>query len=153
MKPLDSKGKLARDWLKRAKGDFAVARELAPKGPQFFVFSLFHSQQAVEKGLKGFMVWHELYFKRVHDIATLGSACRSKFPKVAQAARTADFLTRHAVTTRYPGEDEDPNKAETMHGLRVAKALLKEVFKHLPSEIHPEGFVKRSRTVKVSRKK
>ena len=106
MQPLDPKLKLTGDWLRRAAGDLAVARELVPKGPSFFVFALFHAQQSVEKALKGFLLWHDFTFKRVHDIATLGRICRSQFPTVAEAASKAGFLTKHAVTTRYPGEFE-----------------------------------------------
>jgi hypothetical protein len=33
---------------------------------------LFHSQQAAEKALKGFLTWHDVPFRRVHELDQLG---------------------------------------------------------------------------------
>jgi hypothetical protein len=30
--------------------------------------ALFHSQQTAEKALKGFLTWHDIAFRRVHEL-------------------------------------------------------------------------------------
>ena len=143
---MNAKEKLTADWLKRASGDLRVAKQVVAMGPQFFVFVLFHAQQTAEKSLKAFLVWNEIPFKYVHDIATLADLCLGKDPSLAEIAKEADSLTKYAVNSRYPGEDHDPDAQETKHGLKVAEKVFTEVLERIPKGIHPKKAIKKKRT-------
>ena len=52
----------AKEWLKKAETDLKVANILIREG--IYDYSLFHSQQAVEKYLKAFLTYHNNTFAR-----------------------------------------------------------------------------------------
>ncbi len=60
----------ARDWLRRARSDFALAR-VGPQPDVMYNELCFHAQQTVEKCLKAILVDRNIEFPRVHNIAYL----------------------------------------------------------------------------------
>jgi HEPN domain-containing protein len=54
----------ARQWLRFAGEDMASADQLFRASPPLLKQSLFHCQQAGEKALKGFLVYHEQPFRK-----------------------------------------------------------------------------------------
>ena len=64
------KNKLAKEWLDRGKQDLEVAQILFSK-KNYFGVVLFHIHQAVEKYLKGFLIYHGWKLKKIHDIELL----------------------------------------------------------------------------------
>ena len=42
--------------------------------------SVFHSQQAAEKAIKGFLTFHQIAFRKTHNLTDLGSQCASGDP-------------------------------------------------------------------------
>jgi hypothetical protein len=73
----------AAAWLQFAADDLDTARVLLGAMPPRVRQSLFHAQQAAEKSLKAFLIWHEQPFPLTHDLARLlntpvnTAACRS----------------------------------------------------------------------------
>lgn len=62
-----------QSWLRKASSDLRYAEiDLAarPAAPEDAVF---HCQQAVEKALKAFLVWHDEPFQKTHDLGKLGN--------------------------------------------------------------------------------
>ncbi len=51
------KNQLVKEWLERGKNDLETAKILISK-VDFFDVILFHIHQAVEKYLKGFLIFH-----------------------------------------------------------------------------------------------
>jgi hypothetical protein len=72
MTPEDLRRNEAVRWLAVAVKGMNAARILAPLEP---AASLFHSQQAAEKALKGFLAFHNVPFRKIHDIKELGEQC------------------------------------------------------------------------------
>jgi HEPN domain-containing protein len=66
--------------------------------------ALFHCQQAAEKGLKAFLTWHKVPFRRVLNLEETGRLCVSIDPTLATIAKRAEALTAYAWRLRYPGE-------------------------------------------------
>lgn len=68
-------GDLPRDeaakWLLQASKDRNAAQALLTVEPSR---SVFHSQQAAEKALKAFLTFHQIAFRRTHDLRDLGRA-------------------------------------------------------------------------------
>lgn len=62
--------KLAKEWIQKGQDDLRNANVLLKEGGTIDAVC-FHSQQAVEKFLKAFLVFHGLRIKRIHSLVTL----------------------------------------------------------------------------------
>jgi hypothetical protein len=63
----------ARAWLAKAAQDLRRVDLLLAADPPDPEGGLFHSQQAAEKALKGFLTWHDVPFRRVHELDESGT--------------------------------------------------------------------------------
>ena len=61
----------AKEWLARADRDLSVAARVLSGDDPFPDAAAFHSQQAAEKALKGFLAAHEVPFPKTHDLERL----------------------------------------------------------------------------------
>ena len=63
------KAEYIRNWLFRANEDIAVINDLINFGTEYYTSTIcFHAQQATEKFLKVFLVYHNVDFPRTHDV-------------------------------------------------------------------------------------
>jgi HEPN domain-containing protein len=67
-------------WLIKALVDLRAAEHLLVAQPPLTGLALFHAQQAVEKTLKAFLSWHDIPFRKTHDLSVLGQQCLLKNP-------------------------------------------------------------------------
>jgi HEPN domain-containing protein len=72
MTPGELLRKEAVKWLDQAAKDRNSARALVAVEASR---SVFHSQQAAEKAIKGFPTLHQIAFGRTHDLTDLGLQC------------------------------------------------------------------------------
>jgi HEPN domain-containing protein len=91
----------------------------------------FHAQQCVEKYLKAILVMRQIEFAKIHDLRILIKLVPSSL-RVDLAVEEQDWLSKFAVVTRYPGEDEPISLAEARRAVRVARRVRQEVRKLLP---------------------
>ena len=131
----DPRVHLTRSWFARAQRDLASSERLLVQ-PELPAEAVFHCQQTVEKVLKGFLVWHNLPFRKTHDLVELGAQCVALDPSLEPFLRRAAPLTDYAWKFRYPGES-DPSPTEADEALRLAREVYAEVLSRLPSEVHP----------------
>ena len=115
--------KLVAEWLRWAQADMTVAsliddERIAPE------IAAFHAQQAAEKVLKALLVLRQVDFPRTHSIGALLALCEEAGFAGAQELIDASSLTRYAVTTRYPGDEEPVSREEA----REATTLAAQVF-------------------------
>ena len=103
--PPDARTVEALAWLSKADQDLGAARVLLDGYPDV---SLFHCQQAVEKALKAFLVWHDVPFRKSHDLREIGQQCVQIDPTLDALARSAAPLAVFAWRTRYPDEEVEP---------------------------------------------
>jgi hypothetical protein len=67
-----------RAWLTLAIEDLRAADHELTASPPILGDLVFHCQQAVEKLFKGFLVWHDVVFRKTHNLESLvSSACGS----------------------------------------------------------------------------
>ena len=59
-------------WFEKARKDIRCAEIDLAAEPPSTEDALYHCQQAAEKALKGFLVWHDEPFPRTHDLGKLG---------------------------------------------------------------------------------
>jgi HEPN domain-containing protein len=121
-------------WLEKADRDRRLAQAALLQNPPIPDGAGFHCQQAVEKLLKAFLVYHGQQFERIHDLRMLASLCSRIDPAFADIATEVAPLTSFAVRFRYPGP-VDPTLKEAEQALDVVALTWTFVLKKLPGDI------------------
>ena len=102
-------------WLKKAEEDLKVVNILSERTDANEITTSigFHCQQAIEKCLKAFLVFHEIDFKKTHDLNKLRDVCAEKDLEFAilEFGNLIDF----AVDFRYPDEAYIPELEEILN--------------------------------------
>jgi HEPN domain len=101
--------------------------------------------------LEGVLTWHDIKFKRTHDLAEIGAQCAVVDSTLASVAREAEPLSQYAWQFRYPGESDDPNRSQAKEALHLAKKVFQETILRLPKEAHPSINKKLRKKIKNQR--
>ncbi len=92
----------------------------------------FHSQQCVEKYLKAYLVLHQKYFKKTHNIAKLIELCKEIDKDFEELYRFgASNLIDYAVEIRYGEEFYFPSKEEAEETIKIAEKVKEFIKKKL----------------------
>ncbi len=67
----EAKRQLVQSWLIKAQHDLATARKLAADPEPYLDTAIYHCQQAAEKAVKGFLVFHDEEFEKTHNLPLL----------------------------------------------------------------------------------
>ena len=95
---------------------------LADSEIEFYTSSIcFHAQQAVEKYLKAFLVYHDVDFPRTHDVDFLMEECQ----RLDHQSFEIDLksLTEFGVAVRYPDDFFIPGIKETKEYIEIANRV------------------------------
>jgi HEPN domain-containing protein len=122
------------EWVRKAENDFKTAGFLCQSGPDFDDGTAFHSQQAAEKYLKAFLVWHQIEFPKTHDIEALLRLAGKTDDKIPEILREAVILTPYGVDYRYPGEYPEVSRSDAERAFRLADRVRAEVRSRLPQQ-------------------
>ena len=114
----------AQEWLKRAKGNLARAKQPKPK-EAFWDDLCFDAQQATEKSIKAVLVHRQIDFPRTHNIRALLELLDPTGSQISKEIWQAVDLTNYAVETRYPGPAEPVTRSEYRKALAVARKVVK----------------------------
>ena len=111
-----------RNWLFRANEDIAVIESLSSTNIEFYTSTIcFHSQQAVEKFLKAFLIFHDVDFPKTHDLDFLIMECQ----KIENSFIGIDLksLSDFGVSIRYPDDFYVPGVKETREYIEISKEI------------------------------
>lgn len=95
---------LVNEWFERANDDYRSAEAILKNHEGAPSTVCFLAQQMAEKYLKGYLVYKEKAFPRIHHLDRLVDRCQrfdSSFRKIKKIALE---LSDYYVTTRYPGD-------------------------------------------------
>ena len=120
MTPEQSRCDEAVRWLAQARKDLNAARLLASPEPSR---SVFHSQQAAEKAAKAFLTFHDIPFRRTHNLTELGGQCAELNPAITPLLQAASDLTDYAIVFRYLEAPREPDEQEAMAAIETARRL------------------------------
>jgi len=133
MKPLEeTKRKILAEWLHKADADADVAAHLLSTDAAFPNAITFHAQQAAEKYLKAFLVWHEIDFPKTHDLEELLDLVETVDAALAASLRDVIVLTPYGVELRYPGDRPDATTGETREAVELARKVRDSILPLLP---------------------
>jgi len=122
----------ARAWLRSARRDLGAGSHDLKAQPPFTGDAMFHAQQAVEKALKGYLAWHEIPFRRTHDLRELFQACSTVDPSLEPIGARGEALSPFAWVFRHPGETEEPTIKEARAALKLARDTVRALASRLP---------------------
>lgn len=128
---------LVRSWLIKAHRDLLSAHELASADIPLLDTAAYHCQQAAEKAVKGYLLYHDVRFEKSHDIVLLISQAVDIDPTFSGFFEAARLLTPLAVEFRYPGDYVEPELEEFQEAYKSANTLYSFVLARLPEISHP----------------
>ena len=123
------------EWLARAKEDLDTAAFILTASQPFVRNALFHCEQAVEKMMKAFLTWHDVPFRKTHNLVELGDACAAILAALLPAVGEVTALTKYATRFRYPGAPYEPTIEEAQAALDIARSFCNVLARHLPAEL------------------
>jgi len=124
-----------RQWLLCAQEDLSAVEALVSVYPPLVRGALFHCQQAAEKAMKAFLVWHDEPFTKTHNLTALGDQCVGIDQTLEGPIGESIKLTRFAIRFRYPGEPERPTVEEARHWLAAARSVFAAILDRLPEQV------------------
>ena len=112
---------LVNEWRDKAEEDYALIRYLISDNTSYFSAITFHAQQAVEKFLKAFLVFHQKEFPKTHDIDRLLDIIQSIDELLATHLRPTGTLSPYGVDVRYPGDFPDVHENDARNAIRLVE--------------------------------
>jgi HEPN domain-containing protein len=120
-----------RSWLDKASHDLLNIENNLRSEQVPWDTVCFHAQQAVEKTLKAFLVFHERPLLRSHDLVAILTSCVSADATLVDVESDCRDLTYFAVGARYPEDlfepTEDDGRRMVAACLRVRKRILESL--------------------------
>lgn len=115
---------VAKRWFNKGNNDLIAGNHILTMSNPPTDTVCFHSQQAAEKYLKGFLVFHGREAPKIHDIEELISICTEIDSEFSKLLDIASELSGYAVEVRYPLEvDYEITIEEAQSAMRSAKKI------------------------------
>ena len=114
---------IIQTWLLKATHDLETAKIIATQMPDFDDTIAFHCQQAIEKSLKGYLVYLNIEFKPVHDLGYLLNLIGTKDDSLDKYFDKVDRISRFAVQIRYPDQIIKLTGDQIREALELAELL------------------------------
>jgi len=92
----------AKEWIIIADNDFDSAKLLNEAVRRHYEIICYHCAQAVEKYLKGYLVYNEIVPRKTHDLLFLNNICIEKEKRFERIIIECGFLNRFTGDIRYP---------------------------------------------------
>lgn len=110
-----------KSWIASAEEDFSASKALIRLKKPLSSGACFHAQQCAEKYLKALLILKDADFPKTHDLPTLNTMCNQAGIFTGLDPQQLIELSRHAVQTRYPGNQ--PTREEAREAIEIAKTI------------------------------
>ncbi|HXK93572.1 MAG TPA: HEPN domain-containing protein, partial [bacterium] len=107
--------------------DLAAAQTLLRENPQVTDVICFHTQQCVEKALKGYLTYVGRHVEKTHHLPLLLGYCVEHDPELMCLETIVKRLTPYAVEVRYPDDWREISVEEASAALQFAEEALKQI--------------------------
>lgn len=124
---LKNNSKLANEWFKIGEEEFKFAQASFDEFNAFYPQICFQCQQAVEKCLKGFLVFHKKKFPKIHDLTQLAKLCGKLDKEFLKFLDKFSILSQYYLVARYPIEYPPAGKIQAKEALEIAREIIKFV--------------------------
>ncbi|HRG77426.1 MAG TPA: HEPN domain-containing protein [Leptospiraceae bacterium] len=111
---------LALSWFKTADEDILAAEHEIRYEDAVLRVICFHCQQAVEKYLKGYLIFHNKEFPFNHNISLLRKKLDEYKLEIDFSDCSPDFMTVYASEARYPDPESIITEKDAKYSLQIA---------------------------------
>jgi len=101
---MDDKISIVKEWLDFASRDINSAKYLLGMRPVPLEIVCYHCEQAVEKVLKGYLIYQNVEPPRTHVLQLLCKTCEDFDENFKKISESCGNLTLYGVQSRYPFE-------------------------------------------------
>ena len=115
------------EWIVRAKSSLELAQAKIIKHIHYEDLC-YQAQQAIEKALKGLLIYFGIEPEFTHNIEVLLNKLK-QFTDIPANIKLTTHVTVYAVQTRYPGEYDEITKDEYINAIKISKECLEWVEK------------------------
>lgn len=124
---------LSQEWFKKAEHDLLNAEIILESDRESLPLDTvcFHCQQAVEKYLKGFLVYHNVQFPRTHFLTTLLDQCKDLDATFEELDAIIE-LNAYAVDIRYPDDAMEITLEDAQEAKDIANKVKTFVTEKIP---------------------
>lgn len=112
------------DWLRHAKSDLAVARDIENNPDVLPNQTAFHAQQAAEKAIKAILIHEGIAFPRSHDLTVLVQRWTTSGRVWPPDLINVKTLNPYAVESRYPGYIHQISRGEVRATIEMADKVV-----------------------------
>jgi len=126
-------------WLAKAEHDLLNIENNLAAAEITWDTVCFHAQQAAEKLLKAFLIFHRQTPPRTHDLIVLLTGCVEIEEELRLLESDCRQLTYHAVSVRYPSDLFEPGEEDGRPLVDAALRVREEVLRRLPTPSEPTG--------------
>lgn len=124
---MPDRAKLAQEWFAHGDHDFQAARVLWSR-EEFTDITAMLLQQAAEKYLKGYLVYHGWELRKTHDLRRLVAEAINYDPSFADFRDFARAVTAYYFENRYPpGPPADYPREEIAAIMEQAEKLIGKI--------------------------
>jgi len=118
------KHELIKNWFKKGSNDLVnIENNLRGKNiPTDTV--CFHSQQAIEKYIKGAFVFYDKTIYKSHDLIKLFNDIKEEIPELLKFRNELEELSLYGVEVRYPDNYYEPSLEEAKLAYENAKIII-----------------------------
>jgi HEPN domain-containing protein len=109
-------------WIERAKSSLEIART-RNSNLIYYEDLCYQAQQAVEKAIKGILIFYNVEPQFTHDIGILLEELGA-YVNISDEIKKAIKLTKYTVQTRYPGVYDDITNEDYEESIIIAKECL-----------------------------
>ena len=110
-------------WIERAKSSYEISKTVIVNNNIYYEDLCYQSQQAVEKSLKGLLIYYGVDPEYSHNIGLLLSELE-KYVEIPENVKIATNVTKYAVITRYPGEYDEITRKDYEESIKIARDCL-----------------------------
>src|SRR5215510_1200063 len=110
-------------WIERAKSSYEISKTVIKSNIIYYEDLCYQSQQAVEKVLKGLLIFYGVDPEFTHNIGLLLNELE-KFIEIPENIKSSTNVTKYAVITRYPGEYDEITRENYEESIKIAKDCL-----------------------------
>jgi len=128
----ETRRKLTEAWLRKADDDVYVIDSLPGDHTGLTNAIAFHAQQAVEKYLKTFLMWHQVSFPKTQDLERLLVLVESLDKELAADLADVSVLTLYGAELRYPGDRPDASEKESQKAVVLMYKTRETIRRALP---------------------
>ncbi len=128
-----------QEWFKKANNDLRNAEILLNCGDDYIPYDTlcFHCQQAVEKYIKGYIIYIGSDFPKTHNLADLIGICNQTDTSFSKYIIEVEKLTPYAVEIRYPDDFYMPSEDEAREAYKIASEIKLFIKEKIGDKIPP----------------